>query len=248
MNKPKILLIDIETSPTVAYTWGLWKQNIPIKSIIKPGEILCFSAKWLGQKKIIFYSSYEHGYEVMIKSAIELLDEADAVCHFNGKKFDIPIIMREALKLGIKPPSPFKHIDLLTVVRKNFNFISNKLEFVARELNIGKKVPNRGMELWIECMEGKPSAWKEMKKYCIGDVSLLEKLHNRILPYISSYPNIGLYNTSADFMCTNCGSKKLQKRGIDRTATREYQRYHCTSCGKWLKSSVCEKPTKKVLR
>ena len=49
---PKVLVIDIETSPNVVYAWGLWDQNIGISQVIEPSRVLCFAAKWVGQKKV----------------------------------------------------------------------------------------------------------------------------------------------------------------------------------------------------
>lgn len=34
-NGPKILLLDIETSPLLSYTWGIWQQDVPLNMIEK---------------------------------------------------------------------------------------------------------------------------------------------------------------------------------------------------------------------
>ncbi|NIV35232.1 MAG: hypothetical protein GWN58_38990, partial [Anaerolineae bacterium] len=57
-------------------------------------------------------SLLEWDMEGMLEGAWELLDEADAVVHYNGKKFDIPTLNREFVKYGFTPPSPYKQIDL----------------------------------------------------------------------------------------------------------------------------------------
>lgn len=43
----KIVSIDIETSPNIAYTFQLRKAYINPEQIIIPSKILCFAAKWL---------------------------------------------------------------------------------------------------------------------------------------------------------------------------------------------------------
>ena len=50
------LLLDIETAPITAYTWGLFNQNIPIKAIVDSGTVLCWAAKWLEDDEVMFSS------------------------------------------------------------------------------------------------------------------------------------------------------------------------------------------------
>jgi hypothetical protein len=54
----KTLFLDIETTPMQVYAWGLFDQNISIDQIIKSTEMLCFGARWLDGKKVIFRSVY----------------------------------------------------------------------------------------------------------------------------------------------------------------------------------------------
>ena len=86
----KILLLDIETSPMTAYVWGIWDQNISPNHIIDSSEILCWAAKWLGEKEIMFDSVHNSKPKKMLKGIYDLLNDADAVIHYNGTKFDIP--------------------------------------------------------------------------------------------------------------------------------------------------------------
>ena len=50
----KILVLDIETAPMKAAVWGMWQQNINVKMMEEAGYILCYSAKWLGNSKIMY--------------------------------------------------------------------------------------------------------------------------------------------------------------------------------------------------
>lgn len=49
MSKPKVLILDIETSPLEVYTWGIWEQNISLNQIKKDWNIIAWCAKWLGE-------------------------------------------------------------------------------------------------------------------------------------------------------------------------------------------------------
>ena len=232
----KVLVLDIETSPNMAYVWGLWDQNVGLSQLIESQTVLCFAARWLGTKKVIFHSDHHDGHEEMVTAAWELINEADAVVHFNGKGFDIKHLNREFVLAGLGPPSPHRDIDLLTVCRGRFKFPSNKLDYVSQALGLGGKQATGGMELWIKCMAGDAKAWDTMKKYNIGDIQLTEDLYYRLLPWIKSHPHVGLY-TGDTHSCTNCGSKDLQRRGYARTPASVFQRYWCKTCGTWSRGA-----------
>lgn len=227
----KLLHLDIETLPGQAYFFQLKTDYITIDKIIEPVKTGCWAAKWHGKKNIIYRGLNENTHKEMITKMWELLDEADAVCHYNGKRFDIKHLNREFKKLGLKPPSPFKQIDLLNVVKANFNLLSNKLDYVVQYFNLGKKVPHVGFELWKACVDGCEVSWRKMKKYNVQDTKLLEILYNFMLPWITNHPNMGLYTDEAKPTCTNCGSTKVVKNGVEKTKTQIYQRYRCKCCG-----------------
>ena len=234
----KILLLDIETAPHKVYSWGLWSQDINPDNILEQGYTLCWAAKWRDQKQVMFNSIYETSRKKMVKEIYGLICEADAVCHYNGTKFDIPILNQEFLYDSLAPPSSYAEIDLLKTARKRFRLPSNKLDYVARYLGLGSKLKHMGMEMWRDCMDGCPKAWKVMKRYNKHDVVLLEKVYDVLLPWIPNHPNWGHYVEIADEetkICRNCGSSKVKKDGWERRTVVPYQRYRCTACGTPLK-------------
>jgi DNA polymerase elongation subunit (family B) len=182
----------------------------------------------------------------MLRSIYYLLDEADAVVHYNGTKFDIPTLNQEFISVGLTPPSSYKQIDLLRTTRGQFRFPSNKLDYVSRVLGLGQKLEHKGHDLWIGCMEGNQECWATMEKYNIQDVVLLEKLYNKLRPWIKNHPNVGLYAEVETAMCPVCGGSHLTKRGKAHTALGTYTRFRCNDCGKWSRSRKSEKTINKV--
>jgi len=238
---PRILLLDIETAPNTAHVWGLWQQNVGTNQIMASGYVMCWAAKWHGDKRVSFARvGYDEKGDVtgaleMLTPMWEMLNEADIVVHYNGKSFDIPTLNKEFLLHGLTPPSPYRQVDLLQVVRRNFRFPSKKLDYVCRQLGVGGKVKHAGHGLWVACMANDPTAWQTMERYNKGDVRILERLYDKLLPWIQGHPNHGLYGDG--IMCTNCGSAKVQSRGLQRTSTATYVRIHCTACGTWMRGS-----------
>ncbi len=247
MTGPKILLLDIETAPNVAHVWGLWQQNVGINQIQASSYVMCWAAKWYGDPKLKFERvSYEQGNPVRQREMLEpihaLLDEADIVVHYNGRKFDIPTLNKAFLLHGLTPPAPYKQVDLLQTARRQFRFPSNKLEYIARALGIGGKVHHAGHGLWVACMADDDTAWRTMARYNKQDVRLLEKLYEKLLPWVPNHPNVAIWGDG--LLCTSCGSVKLQKRGLAVTAQQTYQRFHCQTCGTWMRGTSPErKPT-----
>lgn len=240
----RTLLLDIETAPHRAYVWGLFDQRIATNQIVEHGYTLCFAAKWLGERGVIFERRKGSNPRPMLRRVHELLDEADAVVHYNGQRFDVPTLQGEFVRNGFTPPSPFKQVDLLRTCRRQFRFASNKLDFVSQHLGMGGKVAHKGMELWAKCMADDPASWAVMERYNKRDVRLLETLYQRILPWIQNHPNWGAYRGGHE--CPKCGSDKLQARGYETTQTRTYQRWKCNGCGAWSRSIKCEPGSAKL--
>lgn len=231
----KILAIDIETRPSLAYVWGLWDENIPLDRLIESGEMICWAAKWLGEKKIEFADVKHEGKSAMIKRAWKLLDEADCVTHYNGKRFDVPYLQRAFLEEGLTPPRPYQQIDLYDTVKRQFNFPSSKLQYAAEYLLGDSKTKHDGFELWTKCMEGDEKAWKKMKAYNIHDVEITEKLYYKLQPWIKAHPSAAAH--VGENICPKCGSVEITKNGYVFLRTGRYQAFKCKGCGAHSRST-----------
>jgi predicted RNA-binding Zn-ribbon protein involved in translation (DUF1610 family) len=233
----KILFLDIETAPNLVYVWGLYNQNVAPSQVVTGHKLLCFAAKWYGDSKIQFDSMQKSTLKQMLRKIHRLLDEADVVVHYYGTKFDIPMLNSEFIQAGMKPPSPYKQVDLKKVSSQMFRFPSNKLEYVAHAVQIGEKL-REGItfDLWIDCMAGDDKAWKRMEAYNRRDTELLEKLYDKYKPWIKNHPNHGAYQNDK-LVCPNCGSKHVHKRGTVVAKLHTYTRLQCQDCGTWFRSN-----------
>ena len=210
--------------------------------IENPWYMLCWSAKWLHEKKVMssalvdFPVEYKKNPECdkqILKKLWNLLNEADIVVAHNAKRFDCRKTRARFIMNGMTPPSPYKIVDTLQVARSQFFFTSNKLDNLGKYLGVGEKLDTGGFKLWKDCMSGKKKAWKKMVAYCKRDVLLLEKVYKKLLPYMTNHPNLGNYVESEDPICPKCSSTKLIKEGYAYTGVGKYQQYSCKSCGGW---------------
>jgi hypothetical protein len=231
----RILIVDIETRPSLAYIWRVWQENISNDQLIQPTEMISWAAKWVGVDGVKFASVYHDGKKKMVQGIWHLLNEADAVLHFNGRKFDVPHLQREFLEGGLLPPAPYKQIDLIDAVRKQFRFTSNRLAHVSKVLGLEGKVEHEGFPLWVKCMNGEDDAWTRMREYNIQDVLLLEDLYGIMLPWLPNHPSIAAFK--GEDCCTKCGSDDLKKRGFAYTNMGKFQQYCCGACGSWVRGN-----------
>lgn len=236
----RILIIDIETSPNLAWVWGLWDQNVGINQIHTVSSVMSFAAKWHGERHVEFASVFHDGAETMVRKAWDLVDQADAVVHYNGKAFDMKHLNREFLLAGLGPPSPHTDIDLLSTVKQRFKFQSNKLDFVSKQLNIGNKVKHDGFELWLRCIQQDEQAWRLMRRYNIQDVKLTEQLYDELLPWIKQHPNRAVIDSLVE-ACPRCAASDFQCRGFRHTNAGRSRRFQCNKCRGYFTSNKIER-------
>lgn len=238
----RVLILDIETRPALAYVWGLFNQNIGIGQLEDSGAVMGVGFKWLGDRAVTFVSDHEHGHEEMLRLTWEAVSSADVVVHFNGDSFDMKHLNWEFVQAGLGKPKPYRSIDLLKVVRQNFRPISKKLDHVSQALGLGAKMQHEGFGLWRACINGDAKAWGRMGRYCKQDVRLTEELLVRLLQWLPGSAHIGLM-VGAERACPNCGGDDFAKAGSAFTALTEYALYRCNGCGTWVRTNYVKSRT-----
>jgi hypothetical protein len=252
---PKILIFDIETSPLKAYVWQtqVWNSNVSEGQVLSEWFMLCWSAKWLFDDKIM--SDRLTGREArneddnrIVKNLWNLLNEADIVVAHNGDRFDVPNMNTRFIVNHLPPTRPYQTIDTVSIARRQFGFTHNNLNALARVFGFKVKLETN-FELWKRCVDGEDSALQRMEQYNRHDVALLEEIYMKIRPWIHSHPNIGLYTESTEPVCSNCGSNVLKK--TDKfyfTMTGKYELYTC-ECGAYIRvrTSALSKEKRKNL-
>lgn len=240
-----MLFIDIETSPLVCYTWGIGDQNIGINQIVENPTVLSVAAKWQGSNEIMYLDTRNkqnprNDLEVC-KFAFDLLNEAQVVVAQNGKRFDSKVLAGRFAINNLGSPSPFQQVDTLQIARKHFKLPSYKLEYMCTVFGLNnKKLKSKkfiGMDLWRECLNKNPEAWKEMELYNKHDVFALEELYEFLLPYGIGI-DLSIYNGKDEKKTCNCGSSKLKKEGFRYTKTGKFQQFSCKVCGSWMSSKT----------
>ena len=235
-TSPRILIIDIETAPFLAYTFRRWKANIGQENVEKEGYILCYAAKWFGDDNIIFsrIQEPENDFEI-VKEMKALIDQADIVIAHNAVGFDLPTIATRMLFHGMTPFAPHKVVDTLKIAKQQFRFPSNSLESIAAYLGLNEqKMKHSGFGLWKRVMQMDEEAWNEMEEYNIQDILVLEKVYEKLRSWDKFAPNMALYTASSVPRCVVCASDKLEKLDkLSHTALSSFHTMRCKCCGKY---------------
>jgi len=232
---PKILMLDLETSPLKAWTWGRYQQDV--LRVDQESFVLCASYMHLHDAgaKVVAQTDFAAPYKrsrlddrQVVAHVWELMDNADVVVAHNIAFDDRKIHARFATH-GMKPPSPYKTVCTLKTARKHMKFSSNKLGDLGEALGCGRKEATGGLATWFDCMDGKPEAWEKMIAYALRDTELLHAIFLKLLPYVEGL-NYGLWTPG--MVCKNCGSDDLSvAKTPHRTRVSVFRTHICRACG-----------------
>lgn len=247
-KQPKVLLVDIETTPLQVHCWGTWKQRIGHEQVINDWFMLSYSCKWLFDSKMCgsVLTSEEAVRKDDSRIARELwkfFDQSDVIIGHNCSNFDIPKAQTRFLLNKLAPPSPFRVIDTLRVAQQNFRFASNKLDYIGQLLLNDKKIHTE-YQLWLRCLEGNQKSLKEMLAYNKKDVLLLEEAYVFLRPFIKNHPNMAIYQESIEPTCPTCGSSNIDECGYYSTSVNRYLAFRCKDCGAICRSRKTDIPLK----
>ena len=231
---PSVLVMDIETLPIVAYTWGTWDVNINKEQIIKDWAVLSWSAKWLDDPRMM--SDILTPAEIakrddkrIVKSLWQLFDDADVIIAQNGRKFDLPKMNTRFWIYRMPRPSSYKIIDTLDCAKRAFSMTYNSLDYLGEYLGLGRKLKT-DFQLWIDCDNGDKDALARMREYNENDVTLLEEVYLRMRPYIPNHPSYAIYDKIVG-VCPVCLDPNITEIGLYTANVRQYPEFRCGKCG-----------------
>lgn len=232
MAPRKRLFFDIETSPNIGFFWESGHEiSVDSHNIIAERKIICIGYKWAGEKAVRCptWDSRQNDRR-LLEEFVPVFNAADEVIAHNGDRFDIPWVRTRCLIHGIDMvPNPAS-IDTLKAARGRFNFNSNRLDYIAKYLGLGGKLPT-GFDLWKRVVLNKDgAALSKMVRYCKRDVVLLEKVWDKINIYLPAKTHIGRERSD----CPECGSARtvISRHKVTAAGFKQTQ-LRCKDCGKF---------------
>lgn len=200
-------------------------------------EILSYSAKYLGDKKIrsVSMKNQEDDHDLILSLREELQESDIVIGHnldaFDVKKFNARLAYWKSKTKSKKfnPTKVLSTVDTKKVAKRYFGFSSNSLDDLGEYLGLGRKIKHDGIQLWLDCMANDPVAWSKMTKYNNQDVALLERVYDCLKPWIQNHPNVAKMKERTG--CTVCGSDRVFKDGVRWNASGRRQQMCCRDCG-----------------
>lgn len=241
VGQPKILILDIETAPMLSYIWSLWKPAFGTAMLEHTTYILSWAAKWHDSDEVFAdaicynedYAAGDEDDKRMLQNIWNLLDEADFIVAHNGDKFDIKKLNTRFLLNGMTPPSPYKQIDTLKIVKRVFGFDSNRLDHLLKEMYDEGKDDAGGFDTWRGCMAGDMESWEKLISYNKADVTKLERLYMDIRGWDKQHPSAATHGGgTGKTVCTVCGSEDVKPTGKTvSTGVSVFPLFTCQGCG-----------------
>jgi RNase H-like protein len=236
---PKILYWDIETSQNLVAVFQLAHNDwIDPSAIVRERYVICASWLWAGERKVHSisvldnpkqYAKNPYDDKHVLQALHKVLSEADILISHNGDKFDKKYVDTRMLVHNLPRLPPILSIDTYKIAKANLLLNSNKLDYIGKLLNVGRK-KHTTTGLWMRILQGDKKAIHEMVAYNKQDVLLLERVYLKLQPFAKDHVNRQLYGGTG---CPRCGSTRIQARGIHKALTRTYQRFQCQTCGGW---------------
>jgi hypothetical protein len=227
------LFFDIETSPNIVYTWRAgWNITITPESIIEERRIICISYKWEGKDKVHRLTWDENQDDKkMLVSFINIANTADELIAHNGDRFDIKWIRTRCIFHRIPMFPQYRTLDTLKKAKSSFYFNSNKLDYIAKFLNVGAKMETGGYDLWKRVMDNDLEALKTMGEYCDQDVIVLEAVYQEMKGYFKQNTHEGVLEGRFKFSCPSCSSTKVEYLKLNTTPMGAIRRLmNCNIC------------------
>lgn len=235
MNQPRVLYLDIETSPLEGWFWGIGhKVSLSYDNITKESKIICICWKWGGEKRIHYadWGTQKQDDRSLLQKFVKVLRQADIVVGHNGDNFDLKIINTRLLYHRLPPAGKLPSEDTLKQLRRTFRLSSNRLDAVGRFLSLGRKL-HTDYKLWTAVVKHKDkTAFKHMLSYCAQDVRLLEHIHKTISPYVEHKINAAVVLQRPRIACDACGSLNTKVHDYRAYGQTPSQRRWCKDCGR----------------
>lgn len=238
-KKLKYCYWDLENSLMEGRFFRVRDENIPPHRITKHSHLLSIAWAFNDEEPQSLRMTPEDvktGNDLaLVVKMIEVINEADVIVTYNGKRFDWGVLATRALAYGLPPLKKVAHIDLFQDT-KTFRFPSRSMQAVSMYLGLDGKIATSGGYLWEKCADW----WKreeceealiKMEIYNRQDIEATRDLHYRLQGWGTSV-NIGtIINELTDdnsLRCVHCGSANISKMDkMTITSTSSFSLYRC---------------------
>jgi DNA polymerase elongation subunit (family B) len=237
----KRLFFDIETSYYDVRMWDIgWNLTANPEQIISQKKVICISYKWQYEDKVHTLTwDNNQNEKKMLEAFIKVMAKADELVGHNIDQFDIKVLRTRCIANNVLMYPTYRTLDTCKKARQYFANASNKLDYLGKFLNVGKKLDHSGLQMWIDVVEKKcKKALKKMVSYCEQDVILNQDVYEVMSPYMYHNTNFAVLTGGHKWECPECASDNIEMYHTYTTAMGVVRRnMKCNDCKKQYRVS-----------
>jgi DNA polymerase III, epsilon subunit and related 3''-5'' exonucleases len=199
-------------------------------------------AKWYDQPDVMRFAEWDKGGRgTFLKRVHALMGEADIIVGHNLDGADVPWLKGDfylprighPYRPNFKPMPPFKTVDTLKVLRREFKSGApfKSLDAMCQIVGIPGKTDKYDREAMERAVAGSVEDQQRETDYCEGDVIATQWFYDWLRPHIKNHPALHVDGQGKLDTCRACGNKTepIAKRWAADVFTYTMQR--CTVCG-----------------
>lgn len=235
----RLLFWDVEVALQVGYFYDQWNTNIPAHKIKHRGYLLCAAWQWYGEDKIHtvsllddkkrFKKNFRDDY-IVAKTISEVINEADAICAFNGDYFDVKELNSSLVLHDLRPLRQVVQIDPYKIAKKYFRFKGgNSLRNLCEIFKIKHEKLKVDDETWMAAADGDVRAHKIVRERCESDIPTMIGVYEKLKPFAKAPIDLNHFITEHE-VCPSCGHPDFVRDGSKYSAAGKRQQFRCRGC------------------
>jgi hypothetical protein len=243
----KILILDVERLPgiTTQYWWDrgdLKNRYIHYETVDRHPRTTIVCAKWYDQADVIELAEWDKGgRKKFLKKVHRLMSEADIIVGHNLDQADVPWLAGDLfIEGGLPPLPPFKTVDTLKVLRKQFKSGApfKSLDAFCQIAGIDAKTDRYDRNAMERAVNKSVDDQQRLTAYCTGDVLATQGLYDYLRPFINNHPALFVDGKDSMTVCHRCGhdTEPIPRRYVANIMS--YSMRRCTNCSGYSRISV----------
>ncbi len=244
----RILILDVERLDgiTVQHWWDrgdLKNRYVHYESVVRQPRTTVVCAKWYDEPDVARLAEWDKGgRKQFLKKVHRLMSQADIIVGHNVDNADIPWLKGDMhIEGGLPPLPPFKTVDTLKVLRREFKSGApfKGLDAFCQIVGIDAKTDEYDRMAMERAVTEKSVEDRErLVEYCAGDVIATQGLYDYLRPHIPNHPVLFIDGQDKYTLCNRCGSETemIPRRYVANLMS--YSMRRCLSCGGHSRISI----------
>lgn len=244
----RILILDVERLDGISlqHYWDrgdLKQRYIHYETVVRQPRTTIFCAKWYDKPDVIQLTEWDKGGRRRFLSRVhDMMRQADILVGHNIDNADLPWLRGDLhIEAGLPPLPPFKTVDTLKVLRREFKTGApfKSLDAFCQIVGLPSKTDHYDRHAMERAVTEKSVADRErLVSYCAGDVLATQGLYDYLRPHITNHPALFVDGKDKLTVCNRCGhdTEPIPRRYIANVMS--YTMHRCVSCGGHSRISI----------